>query len=102
MNVNFEAIEKAWFKPKKDIIKVNLNLKGIKNLENYITDLEQNRYVLDGLEEWLEEEVIKSDLKGCSFEQTYMTGKWNAYKKTLNKIQELKKENENGRKVFWI
>lgn len=67
MNVNFESIEKAWFKSKKT--------------------------VLDELEEWLEKEVIKSDLKGCSFEQTYMTGKWNAYKKTLNKIQELKKEN---------
>lgn len=68
MGFDYEKVEKAWFKPKKT--------------------------VLDELEEWLEEEVIKSDLKGCSFEQTYMTGKWNAYKKTLNKIQELKRENE--------
>lgn len=65
MNVDYDAIEKAWFKPKKT--------------------------VLNELEEWVEEKVIKSYLKGCSFEQTYITGKWNAYKKTLNKIQELKK-----------
>ena len=32
MNINFEAIEKAWFKPKKNIIKEKLDLKVIKNL----------------------------------------------------------------------
>lgn len=78
MNVNFEAIEKAWFKPKKDIIKVNLDLKGIKNLENYITDLEQSRHVLDELEKWLEKQFLNTrDI-------------W--YVKMIVKIQELKKE----------
>lgn len=90
MNVNFEAIEKAWFKPKKNIIKVNLDLKGIKNLENYITDLEQNRYVLDELEKELkrtikEHEVYDKENK-CAWSGYYF------YYEILNKIQELKKE----------
>ncbi|MGN1352248.1 MAG: hypothetical protein ACI4VE_05705 [Clostridia bacterium] len=99
MNVNFEAIEKAWFKPKKDIIKVNLNLKGIKNLENYITDLEQNRYVLDKLEEYINKEwnTIATSPDG-SFYEGYDCCLEEMKKDILVKIQELKKENENGHK----
>ena len=59
MNVNFEAIEKAWFKPKET--------------------------KLDILEKWLEEQVI---------DRRYANDveRWSAYKSTLEKIQELKKE----------
>jgi len=65
MNVNFEAIEKAWFKPKKD--------------------------VLSELEEWLKEEYNFYDENGIA-PIGYAMGQ---IKKTLVKIQELKKENEN-------
>lgn len=84
MGFDYEKVEKAWGKPKKDIIKVNLDLKCIKNLENYITDLEQSKYVLDELEEWLEEQVI---------DRRYANDveRWSAYKSTLEKIQELKR-----------
>ena len=64
MNVNFEAIEKAWFKPKKN--------------------------VLDELEEWVLED------NDC-FETTFYMGRCVNYKDILNKIQELKKENENDK-----
>lgn len=68
MNVNFEAIEKAWFKPKKN--------------------------VLDELEEWLKEQ------RNYYYEYPYYSD-FNAYGSNcddvLDKIQELKKENENGR-----
>ena len=66
MNVNFEAIEKAWFKPKKTILD---------ELEEFVID--RKNYSEDlGFE--------------CCAEE---------HQETLNKIQELKKENENG-KVF--
>jgi len=72
MNVNFEAIEKAWFKPKKDTLSV-----------------------LNELEEW-----AKENIGICRLNQKYE--KTNRYyiKETdyivfLDKIQELKKENEN-------
>lgn len=83
MNVNFEAIEKAWFKPKKDIIKVNLDLKGVKNLENYITDLEQSRHVLDELEEWIYKNAFIIATSGTKFVTV---------PDLEDKIQELKKE----------
>lgn len=55
-------------------------------------ELDKYKNIVDKLEKWLENEIKKSDLKGCSFEQTYITGKWNAYKKALNKLKELKGE----------
>jgi len=68
MNINFEAIEKAWFKPKKT--------------------------VLDELEEWLkkicEQEFVFEDGYDYCTERAY------GCKVCLDKIQELKKENENG------
>lgn len=97
MNVNFEAIEKAWFKPKKDIIKVNLNLKGIKNLENYITDLEQSRHVLDELEEYLRNEYEELKQYGADYFASHgiedrIVGNYETIEDILDKIQELKKE----------
>lgn len=62
MNVNFESIEKAWFKPKKT--------------------------VLDELEEWLKEEYNFYDKYGTA-PIGYAMGQ---IKRTLDKIQELKKE----------
>jgi len=59
MNVNFEAIENAWFKPKKT--------------------------VLDELEEWLKDIRINNA----------QIDEWTIMEVQL-KIQELKKENENG------
>lgn len=97
MNVNFEAIEKAWFKPNKDIIKVNLDLKGIKNLENYTTDLEQNRYVLDELKEYLENEIKAYKEDGYDFSEVrhahlWLAGCYDEDKYILDKIKELKNE----------
>ncbi len=62
MNVNFKAIEKAWFKPKKT--------------------------VLDKVKEY----VLNTDNQNdcCGHKVVYVD-------ELLNKIQELKKENENGR-----
>lgn len=71
MNVNFEAIEKAWFKPKKN--------------------------VLDELEEWLKRETMglydseNPLLLDESFIK-YATERKMAYMYVLDKIQELKKE----------
>lgn len=70
MNVNFESIEKAWFKPKKT--------------------------VLDELEEWIEEQhqfiiEIPAYTKEISIEHKTMEI---CYENILDKIQELKKENE--------
>lgn len=59
----------------------------IQEKEEQITQLTNN---WNELEEWLEEEISKSNLKGCSFEQTYITGKYTAYKKSLNKMKEIK------------
>ena len=64
MNVNFEAIEKAWFKPKN-------NNETIKVLEK----LEEDIYFYRALQ---------------SIQVVY------AIDYILDKIQELKKENENG------
>ena len=63
MNINFEAIEKAWFKPKKD--------------------------VLDKLEEWAKANQYIG--KTIVFENDL------TYTELLDKIQELKKEVNNGR-----
>ena len=65
MSVNFEAIEKAWFKPKKTI--------------------------LDELEEWA---------KTCKKYSSIMEypDEFIKVEDILDKIQELKKENENVRK----
>ena len=53
-------------------------------------EIERLNNIINELEKWLEEKINESNLKGCSFEQTYITGKWNAYKKSLNKLLELK------------
>lgn len=71
MNVNFEAIEKAWFKPKKT--------------------------VLDELEEWLGEKIIETDNTRklhlmYSPSEERLTATFHAYLKVKDKIQELKKE----------
>ena len=50
MNVNFEAIEKAWFKPKKD-----------------------EKYVLEKLEEWLKDE---KNQKYSQFIYNYSINNW--------------------------
>lgn len=62
MNVNFEAIEKAWFKPKKDSL---------------------DEKILNELEYYLEKIII--DSKAGSSQQFY-------YKNIYDFIQELKKE----------
>lgn len=60
-----------------------------------LLEIDRLNNVISELEKWLNDKIQESDLKGCSFEQTYITGKWNAYKKSLNKLKELKeKENE--------
>ena len=71
MNVNFEAIEKAWFKPKKT--------------------------VLDELEEYINKEwnTVATSPDG-SFYEGYDCCLEEMKKDILDKIQELKKENENG------
>lgn len=61
MNVNFEAIEKAWFKPKKD-----------------------EKYILEKIEEYAKQLYEEPSWASCGA------------RKILEKIQELKKENENG------
>ena len=62
MNVNFEAIEKAWFKPKKT--------------------------ALDELEEWINNVKIFDDI--CAYED--YSGRFGIQPKyILDKIQELKK-----------
>lgn len=66
MGFDYKKVEKAWFKPKNT--------------------------VLEELEEWIEEQIDEINLKGCSYEQTYTTGKWFAYINISKKIQELKKE----------
>lgn len=92
MNVNFEAIEKAWGKPKKDT-----ELKYWQKL--YISaSLERTklREILNELEEWLkkicEQEFVFEDGDDYCTERAY------GCKVCLDKIQELKKENENGHK----
>ncbi len=79
MNVNFESIEKAWFKPKKT--------------------------VLDELEEWLNDlidknndtyELYKDDILHHDHEISNARYQNNIFLAILDKIQELKKENENG------
>lgn len=69
MNVNFEAIEKAWGKPKKT--------------------------VLEELEEWLEEYLKEYDNEVYNIYPAWRS-KLDFCEQVLNKIQELKKENENG------
>lgn len=55
MNVNFEAIEKAWFKPKKDVLneleewlkeQIKLNVDGIRSFSGY-----QCKETLDKIQE---------------------------------------------------
>lgn len=71
MNVNFKAIEEAWFKPKKT--------------------------VLDELEEYLENEIKKYkkdgyDISKIRREHLWLAGCYDEDKCILDKIQELKKE----------
>lgn len=63
MNVDYEKIEKAWFKPKKN--------------------------VLDELEEWLNKEVERLMNIEQSNNVIFVIG---VYTETLDKIQELKNE----------
>ena len=58
----------------------------------YLQEIERYKNIIDELDKYFEEKIKECDLKGCSFEQTYITGKWNAYKKSLNKLKELKGE----------
>ena len=133
MNVNFEAIEKAWFKPKKEtreriykntIKYINFlinhykeqlntpiedtyfnndtNRKGyiisiISYLEVLLLELNkdyESKDVLDELEEWLkkicEQEFVFEDGYDYCTERAY------GCKVCLDKIQELKKEINNG------
>jgi hypothetical protein len=84
-------------------IKDSIDLQEKIMTKNMLVDEEKELYdevvrltnIINELGKWLEEQVSKSDLKGCSFEQTYITGKWNAYKKSLNKLQELKGDSSN-------
>ena len=71
MNINFKAIEEAWFKPKKT--------------------------VLDELEEYLENEIKKYkkdgyDISEIRREHLWLAGCYDEDKYILDKIQELKKE----------
>lgn len=66
MNVNFETIEKAWFKSKKT--------------------------VLDELEKWINDEENPHIYYFCESKDVYFI----YADELLNKIQELKKENKNG------
>ena len=67
MNVNFEAIEKAWFKPKKT--------------------------VLEELEKWIKEKINYYSTYDCQKEVKYEFLRISTeYTKVLDKIQELKKE----------
>lgn len=82
MNVNFKAIEKAWFKPKK----------------NVLDELEE--YIIEEIDEAHEE--LNIILKGNDLDyKNECTKEFNCIKNALeillDKIQELKKENENGR-----
>ena len=67
MNINFEAIEKAWFKPKKT--------------------------AFDKLEDWINDEENSAICYDCESKYDYVYTD-----DLLTKIQELKKENENGHK----
>lgn len=69
MNVNFEAIEKAWFKPKKDTLSV------LNELENDLIDYFKKEYPDRKLEHY--------NLKNCTYDYALVI---------LGKIQELKKE----------
>lgn len=73
MNVNFEAIEKAWFKTKKN---KPSTIKGLDELEKIFKDY-----------------GTKEDIVGYSM--YYISGE--TIINILNKIQELKKENENDK-----
>ena len=55
-------------------------------------EIDRLNNIISELEKWLNDKIQESDLKGCSFEQTYITGKWNTYKKSLNKLKELKEK----------
>ena len=71
MNVNFEAIEKAWFKPKKN--------------------------VLDELEEYTKSEYESLNKTGVGYfarhgVENYIVGRYETLEDILDKIQELKNE----------
>lgn len=64
-------------------------------IEEQNKEIERLNNIINELEKYFEERVSKSVLKGCSYEQTYITGKWDAYNNSLNKIQELKGDSSN-------
>ena len=66
MNVNFEAIEKAWFKPKKEILR--------------------EKIILEKLEKYLEQEATNIIRTDGMYRVAYQEDL-----NILNKIQELKK-----------
>ena len=70
MNVNFEAIEKAWFKPKKD------KPSEIKILDELEKELKRT----------IKEHEVYDKENKCAWSGYYF------YYEILNKIQELKKE----------
>lgn len=70
MNVNFEAIEKAWFKPKKD------KPSEIKILDKLEKELKNT----------IKEHEIEDEEYHCEWTGYYF------YYEILDKIQELKKE----------
>jgi hypothetical protein len=79
MNVNFEAIEKTWFKPKKTVLDeleewLNLYYKSNRKWYNYELSNHDRRYY--------EREYINTEFMIVKF---------------LEKIQELKKENNNDK-----
>ena len=71
MNVNFEAIEKAWGKPKKNVLD---------ELEEYLKS-EIKEYKKDGY-----------DILEIRYKHLWLAGCYDEDKYILNKIQELKKE----------
>lgn len=72
MNVNFEAIEKAWFRSKKTVLD---------ELEEELRKIRQKTFTKYHSNEWNNCLSFNDDIKPL-----------------LDKIQELKKENENGHK----
>jgi hypothetical protein len=73
MSVNYKTIEDKWIKPKKDVLSV---------LEEYTTNKKKD---------------IVSTIPNDRDEQEFLNGCYIALNYVLDKIQELKKENENGR-----
>lgn len=120
MNVNFEAIEKTWFKPKNKILFTKEELELLEDVFGLaidecpsedikkINELEQKiktysgvwfkpkKTVLDELEEYTKSEYESLNKKGVGYfarhgVENYIVGRYETLEDILDKIQEIKK-----------